>query len=102
MQVTEQNKQEADKIIEDKYSIIKKTDTCLHEEACPNLVGCQLSKYGCDGWEKVSIELAIQDRQSVLEAMQQLLEHLQMSSKFAIQLRITNLTEQIEYLKSKL
>jgi hypothetical protein len=51
---------------------------------------------------KFIVELAIQDRQSVLEAMTELLNSLQMSSKFAIQLRINNLTNQIEYLKSKL
>jgi hypothetical protein len=80
MQVSEQNKQEAEKVVEG----IKKIFHTLGEDF------------------PVFYELAIQDRQSVLEAMQQLLEHLQMSSKFAIQLRITNLTEQIEYLKTKL
>jgi hypothetical protein len=78
MNISEQNKQEAEKVVE-MYRIING-----------------------DRWNVYHVDCAIQDRQSVLEAMQQLLEHLQMSSKFAIQLRISNLTEQINYLKSKL
>jgi hypothetical protein len=94
--------QEADRIVEKCFNVVKKTDTCLHTLKCPNAISCQLSKFGCEGWEKISYSLAIQDRQSVLEAMTELLNSLQMSSKFAIQLRINNLNNQISYLKSKI
>jgi hypothetical protein len=89
MNITEEQKQEADRVVE-KYN---KNYTLNAEPkgyqtrriATPN-------KYQC----------AIQDRQSVLEAMTELLNSLQMSSKFAIQLRINNLNNQISYLKSKI
>ena len=80
MNITEEQKQEADRIVEIYNRNVLYIETDFEQ----------------------SINCAIQDRQSVLEAMTELLNSLQMSSKFAIQLRINNLTNQIEYLKSKL
>lgn len=77
--ITEEQKQEADRIVEKYYWI-----------------------FGDGYLGNQHILIAIQDRKSVLEAMTELLNSLQMSSKFAIQLRINNLTNQISYLKSKL
>ena len=87
--ITEEQKQEADSVVE-KYN----KNYTLNAEP----IGYQTRRIATPN----KYQCAIQDRQSVLEAMTELLNSLQMSSKFAIQLRINNLTNQIEYLKSKL
>jgi hypothetical protein len=87
--ITEEQKQEADSVVE-KYN----KNYTLNAEP----IGYQTRRIASPN----KYQCAIQDRKSVLEAMTELLNSLQMSSKFAIQLRINNLTNQIEYLKSKL
>ena len=84
--ITEEVKKEADSIVE-KYRPLADTWDCYHDT---------------ESTDKNEFKCAIQDRQSVLEAMTELLNSLQMSSKFAIQLRINNLNNQISYLKSKI
>lgn len=103
MEYTEEVKKEADSVVEKCFNVVKKTDTCLHTLKCPNAISCQLSKFGCEGWEKISYSLAIQDRQSVLEAIMPLHSYcttLELHDK--IMNEIQSLTNQIEYLKSKL
>jgi len=73
MQVSEQNKQEAEKVADNILSFIFRTSTNTE-----------------------IMQLAIQDRQSVLEATKKIDHDYNLSTE------ITNLTEQIEYLKSKL
>lgn len=87
--ITEEQKQEADSVVE-KYN----KNYTLNAEP----IGYQTRRIATPN----KYQCAIQDRQSVLEAMTELLNSLQMSSKFAIQLRINNLTNQISYLKSKI
>ena len=81
MKITEQNKQEAEKVIEMYW----------------NNLPVNLEFY-------FSINCAIQDRQSVLEAMQHIYRFtLANDPQFPIvSEQIENLTEQIEYLQSKL
>lgn len=83
MQITESNKQEAENV----YWYYGK---CL---------GIQMEY-------KEAIKCAIQDRQSVLEENESVLQMLKIHGDLRVILpiseRITNLTEQINYLKSKL
>lgn len=100
MNITEE--QEADMVVEKCFNVVKKTDTCLHTLKCPNAISCQLSKFGCEGWEKISYSLAIQDRQSVLEELNNCLPTPDCNCDIKIEMRIDELTQQIEYFKSKL
>jgi hypothetical protein len=73
MQITEQNKQEAEKVVE-MYRLING-----------------------DRWNVYHVECAIQDRQSVLEEFKK----IPYPSNY-VGYKIQSLTEQIEFLKSKL
>jgi len=79
MQVSESNKQEAEKVLKKIHKVF--------------------IKHGAEHYQNKSIELAIHNRQSVLEALEKVFEREDL--RF-IHEEITNLTEQIEYLKSKL
>lgn len=82
MQVSEQNKQEAEKVIKLYLPIATEYNTFHnHHFVCP----------------KKAYKAAIQDRQSVLEALQKI-----RVNTLSLDREITNLTEQINYLKSKL
>lgn len=93
MQVSESNKQEAEKVV-DKHTFF-------------DVVGMSLKGHT---FRKDAIHHAIQDRQSVLEDRKKELKHFRDTLHsnvftliaFDIEKRITNLTEQINYLKSKL
>ena len=84
MQITEQNKQEADKLVE----AIRNT----YHPIKPNF------KYE----DKLSYSLSIINRQSVLEALRKIRSNTMSARDMIIDNNITNLTSQIEYLKSKL
>lgn len=79
MQITEQNKQEAEKVLWNygKY------------------LGIQMEY-------KEATNCAIQDRQSVLEAMQMVVFANDTMTEIYIKQKTESLTEQIEFLKSKL
>ncbi len=93
MQVTEQNKQEAEKVVE-----MYRGNHFIK----PQFWGQQniQSLY----IQSSAIQCAIQDRQSVLEALKysHKLSNPSESVWHHLKREITNLTEQIEYLKSKL
>lgn len=86
MEVTESNKQEAEKVVE-RYKTI--------------VVGKSI-----DSDNKLFKELAIINRQSVLDENKSVLEmlalHGDLRTHLPIKVRITNVTEQINYLQSKL
>jgi len=85
MQITEQNKQEAEKVV-GLYSItVPRLDIGNNISETLNPI--------------IAINSAIQDRQSVLEALDKIRNSLNYSE---VTNEINNLTEQINYLKSKL
>ena len=81
MQISEQNKQEAEKVVI-KYGLL-------------------MIEYIPLSFKKKATQCAIQDRQSVLEALEKVKDFIAYPSG-KVGYEITNLTEQIEYLKSKL
>ena len=88
MNITEEQKQEADRIVE-KY----KNNYILDH----NIIG---------GGKPNRIQSAIQDRQSVLEVNNSVLEmlkiHGDLRTRLPIEDRIQSLTNQIDYLKTKI
>jgi len=90
MQVTEQNKQEAEKVVE-KYRPYVISSPWIDDDEIPDIY---------------IIKCAIQDRQSVLDYAKKVYkvakENATESTYLPIKTEITNLTEQINYLKSKL
>ena len=88
MNITEEQKQEADRIVE-KY----KNNYILDH----NIIG---------GGKPNRIQSAIQDRQSVLEENKSMLEMIKLHGTERIRMplldRIQSLTNQIEYLKTKI
>lgn len=90
MQVTEQNKQEAEKVVE-KHTFVSQ----IQRIGIGQNVYQQTNKID-------AIKHAIQDRQSVLDLAKRLRSNSMSASSLIIDKEITNLTEQIEFLKSKL
>ena len=84
MNISEQNKKEAEKVV----SLYKWTST---EDGITSPIS-EVIAYNC----------AIQDRQSVLEALRKIRSNTMSARDMIIDNNITNLTSQIEYLKSKL
>jgi hypothetical protein len=84
MQVSEQNKQEAEKVYSTYYNLWLYSSSMMNNETI--------------------VTFAIQDRQSVLDNNLKMISQLMKSKKAVIALSTENrnLTEQIEYLKSKL
>jgi len=93
MQVSEENKQEAEKVRE-KYIQAQKMKLIYYGQNFPQSFEMVDMSYHC----------AIQDRQSVLDNNLKMISQLMKSKKAVIALSTENrnLTEQIEYLKSKL
>jgi len=88
MQITEKNKQEAEKVIE------------KHTLKYPRFdIGKNVYQYEN---KIIAINHAIQDRQSVLDLAIRLRSNSMSASSLIIEKEITNLTEQINYLQSKL
>jgi len=87
MQITEQNKQEAERQI-------KRYEGRMPFGGHPNLTSILPTR--------MSIEFAIQDRQSVLNLAKVAVQTCIDETTNWWETEITNITEQIEYLKSKL
>ena len=86
MQITEQNKQEAEKVLMFYVKYVDQTRINKHDNQPEiNAINC-----------------AIQNRQSVLEALRKIRSNTMSARDMIIDNNITNLTSQIEYLKSKL
>lgn len=90
MNITEEQKQEADSIVE-KYRPLADTWDCYHDT---------------ESTDKNEFKCAIQDRQSVLDSVliifQEMAKEDNEQSLFHVILKIAQMREQIEYLKSKL